>query len=170
MYVYHLKKPPYFQLWTCSFLGCSSRPWKVGFDLPSCQVNHFRDRRFRCWDIISYQHLHEYLVAQLCPTLCDPPARLLCPWDSPGKNTGVGCHSLLQEIFPTQGSNPGLLHCRRILYRLDYKGSPLTPELTAQGVRIARHISQSLLSFPPEVLVSPSWSQKACWAVLGSWI
>ena len=38
------------------------------------------------------------------------PYRLLCPWDSPGKNTGVGCHSLLQGIFPTQGSNQGLLH------------------------------------------------------------
>ena len=38
------------------------------------------------------------------------PARLLCPWDSPGKNTGVGCHSLLQGFFPTQGSNPHLLH------------------------------------------------------------
>ena len=38
------------------------------------------------------------------------PARLLYPWDSPGKNTGVGCHALLQGIFPTQGSNPGLLH------------------------------------------------------------
>ena len=53
------------------------------------------------------------LVAQLSPTLCDPmePARLLRPWDSPGKNPGVGCHFLLQGIFPTQGSNPGLLHC-----------------------------------------------------------
>ena len=43
------------------------------------------------------------------------PTRLLCPWDAPGKNTGVGCHSLLQGIFPTQGSNPGLSHCRQIL-------------------------------------------------------
>ena len=41
------------------------------------------------------------------------PARLFCPWDSPGKNTGVGSRSLLQGIFPTQRSNPGLLHCRR---------------------------------------------------------
>ena len=41
------------------------------------------------------------------------PARLLCPWNSPGKNTGVGSHSLLQGIFSTQGSNPGLLHCRQ---------------------------------------------------------
>ena len=50
--------------------------------------------------------------------------RLLCPWDSPGKNTGVGCHSLLQGIFLTQGWNPGLLHCRQILYRLSHQGSP----------------------------------------------
>ena len=44
--------------------------------------------------------------------------RLLCPWNSPGKNTGVGSLSFLQGIFPTQGLNPGLLHCRHILYRL----------------------------------------------------
>ena len=42
--------------------------------------------------------------------------RLLCPWDFPGKNTGVGCNFLLQGIFPTQGLNPGLLSCRQILY------------------------------------------------------
>ena len=47
-------------------------------------------------------------VLQSCPTLCDPmgSARRLCPWDSPGKNTGVGFHALLQGIFQTQGSNP----------------------------------------------------------------
>ena len=55
------------------------------------------------------------LVPQSCPTLCDPmgyiqPIRLLCPWDFPGKNTGVGCHFLLQGIFPTQGSNPHFLY------------------------------------------------------------
>ena len=49
------------------------------------------------------------------------PARLLCPRGSPGQNTGVGCHALLQGIFPTQGSNPGLLHCRRILCRLSHQ-------------------------------------------------
>ena len=52
------------------------------------------------------------------------PARLLCPWNSPGKNIGVGCHALLWGIFPTQGSNQSLLHCRRILYQLSYQGSP----------------------------------------------
>ena len=64
------------------------------------------------------------LVAQSGPTLRPHglwPDRLLCPWDSPGKNTGVDCHSLLQRIFPTQGSNLGLLHCRQILYHLSYR-------------------------------------------------
>ena len=51
------------------------------------------------------------------------PARLLCPWDSPGKNIGVGCHALVQGIFPTQGLNPGLLHYRQILYHLSHQGS-----------------------------------------------
>ena len=44
------------------------------------------------------------------------PARLLCPWDFPSKNTGVGCHFLLQEIFPTQALNLHLLLGRQILY------------------------------------------------------
>ena len=52
------------------------------------------------------------------------PHGLYSPWNSPGQNTGVGSLSLLQGIFPTQGSNPGLLHCRQILYQLSHKGSP----------------------------------------------
>ena len=60
------------------------------------------------------------LVAKSCPTLLQPhglqPSKFLCPWDFPGKNTGVCCHFLLQGIFLTQGSNPHLLHCRQILY------------------------------------------------------
>ena len=51
------------------------------------------------------------------------PSRLLCPWDSPGKNTGVGCHSLLQGIFLTQESNLGIPHCRQILYHLSHQES-----------------------------------------------
>ena len=50
-------------------------------------------------------------------------ARLLCPWNSSVKNTEMGSHSLLQGIFPTQGSNPDLPHCRRILYCLNHQGS-----------------------------------------------
>ena len=61
------------------------------------------------------------------PTLCDlmncsPPGS--CPLDFPGRNTGVGCHFLLQGVFPTQGSNPCLLYCRQILYHLSHQGSP----------------------------------------------
>ena len=52
------------------------------------------------------------------------PHVLYRPWSSPGQNTGVGSLSLLQRIFPTQGLNPGLLHCRLILYQLSHKGSP----------------------------------------------
>ena len=51
-----------------------------------------------------------------CPYLGMQLARLLCPWDSPGQNTGMGCYSLLQGIFPTQGWKLCLLHCRQILY------------------------------------------------------
>ena len=54
------------------------------------------------------------------------------PWDSPGQDTGVGSLSLLQGIFPTQGSNPGLLHCRWILYQLSHKGSPGEDRNTAK--------------------------------------
>ena len=56
------------------------------------------------------------------------PHGLYSPCNSPGQNTGVGSLSLLQGIFLTQGSNPGLWHCRRILYQLSNKGSPRTLE------------------------------------------
>ena len=52
------------------------------------------------------------------------PYGLYSPWNSPGQNTGVGSCSLLQGIFPAQGSNPVLPHCRQILYQLSHKGSP----------------------------------------------
>ena len=52
------------------------------------------------------------------------PHWLYSPWNSPGQNTGVGSLSLLQGIIPTQGSNPGLPCCRRILYQLSHRGSP----------------------------------------------
>ena len=51
--------------------------------------------------------------------------KLLCPWDFQGKSTGVGCHFLLRGIFPTQGSNPGLSHCRQTPYHLSHQGSPV---------------------------------------------
>ena len=59
------------------------------------------------------------------------PHGLHSPWNSPGQNTGVGSLSLLQGIFPTQGSNPGLLHYRWILYQLSHKGRPRMLEWVA---------------------------------------
>ena len=73
------------------------------------------------------------LVTQLCPTLCDTvdcrpdcsPPDSFVHGDYPGKNAGMGCHALLQRIFPTQGSNPGLPHFRQILYHPRHQESPL---------------------------------------------
>ena len=62
----------------------------------------------------------DVLAGLLSLTLCNP--RLLCPRNSPDKNTGLGRHSLLQEIFSTQRSNAGVLHCRQILYHLNHQG------------------------------------------------
>ena len=59
------------------------------------------------------------------------PHGLYSPWNFPGQNTGMGSHSLLQGIFPTQGSNPGLPHCRKILYRVSHQGSPKILEWVA---------------------------------------
>ena len=56
---------------------------------------------------------------------------LYSSWNSPGQTTGVGSLSLLQGIFPAQGSNPGLPHCRQILYQLSHKGSPRILEWVA---------------------------------------
>ena len=85
------------------------------FHLKLCQINRLQNSdAVLCW------------VTQSCPTLCDPMDCSLPGFsvygDSPGKNTGVGCHALLQGIFPTQGSDPGVLHCRQILHQLSHQG------------------------------------------------
>ena len=59
------------------------------------------------------------------------PQGLYSPWNSPGQNTRVGSRSCLQAIFPTQGSNPGIPHCRWILYQLSHQGSPRILEWVA---------------------------------------
>ena len=75
------------------------------------------------------------------------PARLLCPWDSPDKNTGVVWHSLLQGIFPTHGSNPGLPHYRQILYCLSHWRLLETPPLACSFSLycLGLHLSPSLI-------------------------
>ena len=64
------------------------------------------------------------LSAVICNPMDFSPPGSAVHWDSPGKNTGVGCHPLLQGILSIQGSNPGILHCRQILYHLSHQGSP----------------------------------------------
>ena len=95
----------------------------------SQRVGHERSN----WTCIhTYQCLYKWscccLVTKSCPALATSwtvAARLLGPWDSPGKNTGVGGHSLLQGIFLTQGLNPGLLHQQVDSLSLSHQGSPM---------------------------------------------
>ena len=73
--------------------------------------------------------MHAYMLncfscVQFVATLWTIARQAPLSWDSPGKNTGVDCNALLQGIFPTQGSNPSLLHGRQILYQLSHQGSP----------------------------------------------
>ena len=72
-----------------------------------CRINHNNKHKVACINALSRVRLFAPHGLQ--------PSRLLCPWDFPGKNTGVGCRCLLQGIFPTQGSNPGLPYCRQML-------------------------------------------------------
>ena len=93
------------------------------------------------------------------------PVRVLYPWDSPGKNTGEGCQSFLQGIFPTQGSNPGLLHCADSLAS-EPAGKPIqslsnvqlseTPWTAAHQASLSFTISQSLFRLMSIELVIPS--------------
>ena len=76
----------------------------------------------------------------LYDTMDCSPARLLRPWNSPGKNTGVGCHSLLQGNFLTQGSNPGLRHCRQILYCSSHQGNHLSQQRSHCGRKHRRYL------------------------------
>ena len=94
------------------------------------------------------------------------PARLLCPWNSPGRDTGEDSSSLLQGIFATQELNPHLLHCRQILYSLSHEGSPeywsVQPisspaDLPNPGIKLGSPALQAD-SLPAELI--PSTTQK----------
>ena len=107
---------------------------KLVFLTPKSIMTH--KSYFKKWSHFLYIYMYTWnchyyvlcLVARLCLTLGDPiassPPGSSVPGDSRGKNTGVGFHALLQGIFPTQGSNPGLQHCRQILYHLEAPGKP----------------------------------------------
>ena len=82
------------------------------------QVTYIAGRHFTIWAP------REILSESVCVLVISKPTRLLCPRNSPENNTGVGSYSLLQWIFLTQGSNPGLLHGRWVFYCLRHQGSP----------------------------------------------
>ena len=98
--------------------------------------------------------------SESCSVVSDSlwPHGLYSPRNSPGQNTRVGSLSLLQGIFPAQGSNPGLLHCRRILYQLSHKGSPWTSYMYTYIPSF-----WSLPPTPPHLtsLSSQSWAPRA---------
>ena len=104
-----------------------------------------------------------FLVAQLCPALCNPMDYSLLGSSihggSPGKNTGVCCHALLQGIFPTEGSNPGLPHYRRVLYQLSHKGSCLRKEdykrMHLYG--LVKALKSKLIQFPTRDGMGAGW-------------
>ena len=88
--------------------------------IPSCKHN------YNTWPLIyASESVSCSVVSDSWQPLGLESARLLCPWGSPGKKTGVGCNFLLQGIFLTQGSNPGLLDCRQNLYYVNHPGSPI---------------------------------------------
>ena len=92
----------------------TTKPRKYGIKHSGCLVGKSEKQKcqsFSCVDSLRSRGLWS--------------ARLLRPWASPGKSTGVGGPSLLQGIFPTQGANLGLLHCRWIPHCLSHRGSPL---------------------------------------------
>ena len=113
--------------------------WVQNFIRHAIELSLYLKDHWRIIYIMSSSHSSSSLALVLFPALqfspenCVQPfetawsTRLLCPWDSPGKNTGVGCQFILQGIFPTQDSYPGLPHCRQILYLLSIKEAPGKP-------------------------------------------
>ena len=126
---------PYFRLPPHAIpLGCHRAPALgaplYAWNVPWSSILHMIMYMIQCYSLKSF-HPHfsplspKVYSIQLC-LLCCPACRLIsptflnsiymvCPWNSPGKNTEVGGHSLLQGIFPTQGFNLGCLHCRQII-------------------------------------------------------
>ena len=95
------------------------------------------------------------------------PTRLLCPWDFPGKNTGVSCHFLFQGTFLTQGSNPGLLPCRQILYCLSQSASPQITQGTTKINSDPNSVSSVQLLSRVWLCVTPA--HQASLSIANSW-
>ena len=102
-------------------------------------LGHTNTQRDRQTDTHTHTHTHTHTQrrgGESCSVMSDSLRHhgLYSPCNSPGQNTGVGSLSLLQGIFPAQGLNPGLPHCRRILYQLSHQGSPSTGEVGGEDL------------------------------------
>ena len=116
--------------------GEDPKGWVYGMWAHLCQTR-FPPYQAPCYAALS----RPFVSDRLWPHKLQP-ARFLSPWASPGKNTGVGCHALLQGIFPTQGSNPCFPHCRQILYHLSHQYPPVL--LGELNDSICRQLKNSL--------------------------
>ena len=160
-----------------SGVSCIGR--KILYQLSHC-TEQFRnsDDNIMCFAV-------QCLVTQSCPTLWPmsySPPGFSVHRDSLGKNTGVGCHALLLGIFPTQGLNPGLPYCRRILYHLSHQQSPGNTEVGSlsllHGIAPKQESNQGLLISLGYMVrngiaglyggkISPlSWATGESWALL----
>ena len=113
---------------TSRFLWFSRQTTGVGYHFLLQGIFWPRDQT--CISYTGRRVHYHWAIWKSCLTLCDPRdcslPGFLCPWNSPGKNTGLGCHSLLQGIFPTQGLNLGLLQWQADSWPSDLPGKPLS--------------------------------------------
>ena len=115
-------------------------------------ANQAADRR---WLSHAYVPSCSVVSDSFDPMDCSPPGSAV-HGDSPGKHTGMGCHTLLQGTFPTQGLNPGLPHCRQIVYYLSHQGSPSLPHF----IQMIKD-RNCAFSTPPVLPLSPSLTETA---------
>ena len=125
-----------FRPLTCAHLLHSNRKWRLYMIMFSfCVQSAFLAKNIAAENIvfspICFPDFSETQWSESHSVMSNSswPHGLYSPWNSPSQNTGVGRHSLLQGIFPTQGVNPSLPHCRQILYQLSQEGSPFIVKL-----------------------------------------
>ena len=123
------------------------------------------------WSFLKRLEIKLPLVSESCSVMCNSLQLhgLYSPRNSPGQNTGVGSHSLLQGVFPAQGPNPGLPHCRWILYQQSHKGSPklpYDPAISLLGIypeetRTEKDVHTSMF-IAAQFTIPRTWKQSRC--------
>ena len=132
--------------------------YSTGVPFQKTKMEH--SRKFPQAEIIAWDKISKTIfvslkeseneVAQSCPTLCNHMGcsltRLLCLWNYSGKSIGVGCLFLLQAVFPTQGSNPDLPHCRQTLNHMSHQWSHISLKFSPKSIHsLKANLSESLI-------------------------